>query len=792
MIKGVRRKSTAIESISRYFQTVDLIISHFKREADREKIFEIMDETFTLKDLLISTASIHLYHNIGIRVENELDLEKGTVESAKKLELLEKKILFDEVKILLKDAFKSEIDMLYRIIELDDNFINLLTKVRKKRALNEQNGKVFDNLDEYIEKELMEIILDYNTYNFYDLIADLIGLTSQIKRNILEEGAEFKDLSVELEKKLKMEDKEDKFIELSTLNRIVEQIKEEFEFQSYKQLKMEAMPVRMLKKRIIEYKKNEFPVSIPGLESFKKANELKKKLLKKIENGLGKEIKYQNFEEEILLFLKKEIIEQLKTNPNDFIYFLQNLSEESFNELMYTLNKYGINNILNLIGTDENLTSSVKENMIRYNIEKYDIMQLNDQKKNPLVLAQKELNTFNFSTIHQTDSGLSLEILLNKERKDFENIWKTIEERINYSYFELKDLMRKKQVINDIFLDKLNLSNYSEILFLLNFENVLGDLVRDIFLYQLSKILRQLGRILESYLKISNEKALYLLALKKISGTTESEEWVKIKIEELVIKRIIERQKELVEIFNAENKPFLINGFILARLTETSLKNAKEKLKNESSPIYDGIKDLKLRKDLISPISYCLGFDMIKRLKKYNEERREEIEEVKKTKEREIRDKKEKIRKKQEDSTLNWIERRITYSLMRVSSQGINPNQLYWQEKDIKTITDNIKLHGELEGNIIDLISEYFQFSIDKINSMTKDVQLRLPNEGKIRNFVINTVENTLKERLGHNPNSEEIKNMLEGEKYEIAQKIGQKIGKFLDKAIYTKFKANR
>lgn len=792
MIKGIRRKSTAIETFSRYFQTVDLIISHFKREADREKIFEIMDKTFTLKELLISTASIHLYHNIGIRVENELDLEKGTVESAKRLELLEKKVLFDEIKVLLKDAFKSEIDMLYRIIKLDNKFIDILANYRKKKTLNEQNGKGFEDLDDFIEKELLEIILDYKTYNFYDLIADLIGLTTITKRQILEEAAEFKDLSVELEKKLQMEEKEDKYIELSTLNRIVDKIKKEFEFQSYKELKMEAMPVRMIKKRIMDYKKNQFPVSIPGLNAFKKANELKVKLLEKIEQGLGKEIRYQKFEEEILEFLKGNIIEQLKTNPNDFIYFLQNLSEENFDELMFTLNKKGINNILNFIDTDRELISSVDENMIRYNIEKYDIMLLSDQKKNPLSLAKKELNKFKYSTIAQTNSGLNLKVLLEKERDNYENIWDTIEERIDYSYFELKDLMRKKEIIERIFFDELNLTNYSEILFMLKFEKVLSDLVKDIFFQFLSKILRQLGRVIESYLRISNEKALYLLALKKIRGTTASEDWVRIKIEELVIKRIIKRQKELVDIFDAENKAFLINGFILARLTETSLKNAKEKLKNESSPIYEGIKDLKLRKELISPISYCLGFDLIKRLKKYNEQRREEREEVKLEKEREREEKKKEVRKKQEGSTLNWIERRITYSLMRVKSQGINPNQLYWQEKDNKTATDNIKLHSELEGNIIDLISEYFLFSIDKINSMTSDVQLRLPSEEKVRKFVENTVENTLRERLGHNPSSKEIKNMLEGEKYEIAQKISKKIGKFLDKAIYTMFKANR
>ncbi len=790
MIKGIRRKSTAIETISRYFQTVDLIISHFKREADRKKIFEIMDKRFTLKALLISTASIHLYHNLGIRVENELNLEEGTLESAKKLELLEKKNLYNEVKILLKDALNSEIDMLYRIIDLDNKFIALLRTVRKKKSLNEQSGQLFENLEEYIEKELLEIILNYKTYNFYDLIADLIGLTSETKIKILEEAAEFKDLSVELEKKLKMEEKEDKYIELSTLNRIVVQIKKQFEFQSYKELKMEAMPVRMIKKKIMDYKKNHFPVSIPGLRAYKNANELKKKLLKKIEIGLGKEINFQQFETEILDFLKEEIIQQLKTNPNDFIYFIENLTEESFSEVIYTLNKYGINNILNLIDTDKALASKVEENMIRYNIEKFEIMQLNDQVKSPLNMAKREFNKIKFSSISPTESDLKG--LLKEDRSKYDALWNKIEDKINYSFFELKDLMRKKEIIDDIFLNKLNINSYSQILFLLKFEKVLDDLVKDIFYYNLSKILRQLGRILESYLRITNEKALYLLALKKIRGTTESEDWVKVKIEELVIQRLINRQKELVEIFDAENKPFLINGFILARLTETSLKNAMEKLKSEESPLYEGVKSLKLEGDLISPISYCLGYDMINRLKNYNEKQRERIEEVKKTKEKEKRDIKKEIREKQEISTLNWIERRITYSLMRVGSQGINPNQLYWKEKDNKTATDNIKLHSELDGDFISLVSEYFLFCIDKINSMTSGVQFRLPTKAKVRHFVENVVENTLKQRLDHTPNSEEIKNMLEGERYEIAQKIAQKIGKFLDKAIYVLFKAKR
>ncbi|TXT63890.1 MAG: hypothetical protein BAJALOKI1v1_650011 [Promethearchaeota archaeon] len=788
MIKGIRRRSTAAESASRFFQTVDLIISHFKREADKEKIFEIVEKKFTLEELLIATASIHLYHNIGIRVDEALDLSKGTIETTKTMELEQKKILYNEVKILLEDAFSSEIDMLNRIIDLENKFINILIELRVNKLQEEK--ELIANLEDSVEKELLEIVLQFNPTNFYDLIGDLIGLTNEIKGEILEEEAEFKDLSVELEKKLVNEEKQDKYLELSSLNKIIETIKDEFEFKSYKELKMAAMPIRMIKKGIIDYEFNKFPVSIPGLEAFRRANELKKNIIEKIEVSLKEEINYEEFEQQMLNYMKKEIMQELNTNPNDLVYFLQNLNEESFKEIIYLLNKYGINNILNIINISEDIASEVKKNMIRYNIEKFEIIQLNEEKKNPLVLAKKVLNNIKFTSNTLDEEDLDLKKVLTEERENYPKIWEQIEEEIEYSYFELKDFLRKKETVDRVFLDDLNLNNYNQIIFLLEFDKILEDLMKNSFFYILSKILRQLSRIIESYLKISNEKGLYLLALRKIENTTESEEWVKIKIEELVINRIVKRQKELVELFDAQNKAFLINGFILARLMDNSLESAIKILQNEDSPVYKGIKNLKLKHNLISPISYCIAYDLIKRLEKSSDIQKEKVKEAKKVKELEREEIKEEIRKKQEISTLNWIERKITYSLMRVSSAGINPNQLYWQEKDTKTATDNIKVHSELEGNPIELISDFFLFCVNKIKAMTSGV--KLPNEEKIRQFVTNITETTIQKRLNRIPTTEEINKMYEGERFEIAQEVAKRIGKFLDKAIYTKFKSKK
>ncbi|MFX1316280.1 MAG: hypothetical protein ACFE9T_10480, partial [Promethearchaeota archaeon] len=636
MISGIKRKTTAIESTFRFFQTVDLIISHFKRDADKQKIFELTSQKSTFKELLVATATIHIYHSLGIRVKSNLDQNELSFESAKKLEQLEKDILIEEVESLLKNSFNLEVNILNKKIDLENKFISFLIEERNSTLLDFQRKQILNDIENQIEQELLEIILNYPPFYFYDLIGDLIGLTDEIKREILEESSAFKDLSLEIEKKLEREEKEDKFIELATLRRMSEKIRRDFEFKSYKELQIQAMPVRMIKRKIFEFNLDRFPISIPGLKAFKEANLLKTELIHRIERALNERINYDEFEQQILEFLKSELTKQLNTNPNDFIYFLQSLNECSFNDLIYMLNRYGIYNILYLMNIDEALSVEIKKNMVRYNVKKHDFINPNDQ--------------------------------------------------------------RKKEIIEKVFINELQLKNYAQILFVLELDDVMNKLVKDIFFYIMSKILRQLSRIIELYLKISNDKTLILLALRKVFGATDSEEWVKVKLEELIIDRLNRIQDELVIVFNADNQPFLVNGFILARLMDIPLKEGISELKDKNSQIYEGIIPLKLKSDLISPISYCIGYDIIKRFEQFEEKRKVKVEKIIESKEKQKEEKKKEIREKQEISTLNWIERRITSSLMRINSPGINPNQLYWQEKDMKIATDNIKLHSELKG----------------------------------------------------------------------------------------------
>ena len=89
-----------------------------------------------------------------------------------------------------------------------------------------------------------------------------------------------------------------------------------------------------------------------------------------------------------------------------------------------------------------------------------------------------------------------------------------------------------------------------------------------------------------------------------------------------------------------------------------------------------------------------------------------------------------------------------------------------------------------------ELVSEFFNFAIEKIKSYSPEI--KPPDFGKIKEMVNDIIEKVLMKRLKIAPTSEQKKNLLDGERYEIGNQVAVKIGKFLDKALYTKFKSKK
>jgi len=85
---------------------------------------------------------------------------------------------------------------------------------------------------------------------------------------------------------------------------------------------------------------------------------------------------------------------------------------------------------------------------------------------------------------------------------------------------------------------------------------------------------------------------------------------------------------------------------------------------------------------------------------------------------------------------------------------------------------------------------EYFQFAIEKIRSFIP--KMKLPDNNQLREEIGEIINTSLYKRLGHNPNNEEIEDMLDGERFEISMEIAKRIGTYLNKALYYRFKNKR
>ncbi|NVM43565.1 MAG: hypothetical protein HWN79_01505 [Candidatus Lokiarchaeota archaeon] len=793
MISGVKRKSTAVESTYRFFQTIDLIISHLKRKADKEKIFELIRENPNLRSLLIATAAVHLYHYMGIKVQESLDSNQLTIDSTQQLHLREKQILMEEVTSLLKDSFELERGIFDEIIDLENMFLTLLIEERLGNLQETEKVKKIEDIEDQIEFGLLNIISKFPSFYFYDFIGDLIGLNDDVKLDILEEAAALKGVSLEVEKQLEQEEKEDKYIEVFTLNRLIERMQDLFEFKSYKELQVQTMPIRMIKKKILEYELNKYPISISGLNRYIEGNNLKRETIKYINNALEENLDYEQFEERILSDLKLEIIKQLKTNPNDFVYFLQSLYESSFEDVIFLLNKRGIKDTLHLINIDYELAEKVKKNMIRFNIKKQDLIVLNDNKKNLINIAKKALCNLKFPYLEKfmakvgNHSEFDLFKILYRTEVEFDELWDILEKKTGFSINSLREFVRKKQIIDKIFFQDLNLSNYSQIILLINYDEIFTNLVTDLFYNILAKILRQLSRIIELYGIVSNDKAIFSPALRRADHTKDVEDWGQIKLEELSINRLMKRQQELVVVLNAINQVFLVNGFILSRLTNKSLKESIFELKNKESYVYKDIMPLKLKADLVSPISYCIAYDLIKRFENYGDTEKSKIISAKVEKQKKDADKKKESRKVKQENPFNWIERKITSTMMGISRPGMNPNQFYWEKKDTKIAIEQIKNHSGLTDDPFNNFCEFYFFAVEKIKSHIEN--MKLPSREEIVTEVSIVINEILAERLKPSPSPQEVKEMLDSERYKVAKIIALKIGSLLDKALYLKFK---
>ncbi|GAB4330112.1 MAG: hypothetical protein Kow0069_37720 [Promethearchaeota archaeon] len=814
MISGIRRASTAVESKQKYFLTRELITRQFRRDSDRENIKKLLQgKPLPLVDYLRAATAAYCYHFVGIRTRDSTELGSVSVGSLETIEQIQKRELFEEIKRLFP-ALDHEVDVFLKT----SLFLVELTKILYGRKKNEE--QLIDDLREDLEDDIVEIIRKLPPVFFYDFVGDLTGINAALEEAILDEAKELRATTADIEADLRNEE-EDKFIEISKLFKSESEIKERFEFSSFRTLELETLPIKRIITKIVEFNKDRLPISRRGLRAFIEANQTEAQLFRLIRKANEEPIAIDEFEEEVKGFIKEALVEHAKRSPQHFIYYLENLLRVDFQGLMGLLEKYGIKNVAAFTAALSVDRQKLEKLMRLYAIGELDINQLVNPQVNPVnraiqVLEQLKLDRRRQGFSSKMLSEIQIERVDDPQNVEEQKLFQLVCERVGKSALELKKFMKKREIIKDKILTKLGISSPELLATTLEVSHTLENLTKDIYFGLLGRFCRHLARILECFFKVKEDKTRILAAFNRIFEVKEHEHWVSTKLEELIVRRIVRRQEEFTQIFSQERDALLVNGFLLAHFTDRSLEEAIKELKEEESPLYLPHASLTLPLDYLSPVSYAIAHDLLRRFKWHEQIRRLKVEEAVSRKEQQEERRKEELKAKQEANTFNWIERKITTSLMRITSKGINPNQLYWSDKDAKIASEAIKRHCEQEGvflcpvcgtaldqgsscpvhgtesipaSCVDLLAQFYAFCQDKIRSLWE--RARVMSFPQIKEMVEGLVADAMERRIKRVPTPEDFDAMIDGERILVAKKVADKIGKLLDKALYQKFRAH-
>ena len=78
--------------------------------------------------------------------------------------------------------------------------------------------------------------------------------------------------------------------------------------------------------------------------------------------------------------------------------------------------------------------------------------------------------------------------LLFRNEVEFDELWDILEKKTGFKINNLREFVRKKQTIDKIFFRDLKLSNYSQIILLIDYEEIFNNLVTDLLTLRIASL----------------------------------------------------------------------------------------------------------------------------------------------------------------------------------------------------------------------------------------------------------------------------------------------------------------
>ncbi len=581
---------------------------------DRQQVTEMLEEKRPLEDILSFFAAYWLYHYQGVRLLSFSDAQELTIERKGEMNREERRHLELEIRELLGDKHREEID----ISRLASEFtVSLCKEVKDAKPSDpEALAKTVALLKDF----LGQIPTDYKPNHDIDFINTVTGWSAEWRDELYIKASGLKETSLSLRDEL-LRDHPSETVEISILKRCIRRI---LGIDVYVQN-------RIIEAELDDATWNDIASSVLNkilggslsIEVIQKAHELRLGVIDALVLEFDSPTTITEYERVMGVETSKQVGELIQSEPRQAFEILSVFLDIDAGDIRAALRSKGLTE-----------TSVIAEGLILQTTEPKltddDGPQISPEELAQLERSLKLLEKLE-STLEKSVKGalraqglrpteldkITIEFLV-KKRESLLGIEVKVLEALKAKTRvpapeAMKILLAAREQVESGALSSIGMKSATDMVQRRQHDETLATLKLDLVWHFTIGLLTNLTRVVETYIRSKQDLLRTKALLKSIYEDTE--EKLQFLREEILIDLAAMRIYEL-KVVLPELDASTICSWVHARLSNLGMSAAQDELSKTSSPVFEGIADTPLKLDNLGFDNYAIAYDVMHRFLK--------------------------------------------------------------------------------------------------------------------------------------------------------------------------------
>jgi hypothetical protein len=586
------------------------LVTHMRSTRDRQQVTDILKEERPLEDIMSWFSAFWLYHYQGVRVLSFEDAQDLTIERKDEMEREERRHLELEIRQLLCDKVREEIDIARLASEL------IIQICKEMQDLNIADPSTLEKCSGIIKKYLVEIPQDYSPNHDIDLITAITGWGLKWRDELYTKASGLKETALSLRDEV-LRDHPAEVIEISVLRQATRHILNSDEYLSDRLISsgisdkaIDEMSTAVLN-RILG---GRIPADI-----IRKAHEIKLEIIDILQSDFEAPTTIESYERNLGNEMAIRVGKAIKANPSGAYELLSALLEIDAGDIKAALRSKGLTE-----------TEDIASGLIEQTKEPTpdgDGPQISAEEMQDLERSLKQLEKLEKTLEGQVKGMLRSQGLrpseldkitvefLAKDRDSLLGIEPKVLDTLKQksripSPKEMERLFQVRQQVESGALSAMGMTSSSDMIQQRRHGETSVALRLDLVWHFTIGILTNLTRVVETYIRSKQDLLRMKALLKSIYEDTEPElQYVR---EEILIDLASMRIYEF-KCVNPELDASTVWAWMHARLSSKDMSAARTELDETPSPVYEGISDLPLALSSLEFDNYSIAYDLMHR-----------------------------------------------------------------------------------------------------------------------------------------------------------------------------------